>query len=102
SRRAAERDIEKARAWQSYRKANPSNSYEDFELDFRDSVQRADIFGDMKREADDLLRATNAPPSGGGPPPGAVNFLRSNPTPEMMRFFDQKYGAGASQRVLGR
>lgn len=102
SRRAAERDIEKARAWQSYRKANPSNSYDDFELDFRDSVQRADIFGDMKREADDLLRATNAPPSGGGPPPGAVNFLKSNPTPEMMRFFDQKYGAGASQRVLGR
>ena len=102
AKRSAERDIEKARAWQGYRKANPNASYDDFELEFRDSVQRADIFGDMKREADDLLRATGAPAAGGGPPPAAVNFLKSNPTPEMIQFFEQKYGPGSARRVLGR
>jgi hypothetical protein len=34
--------------------------------------------------------------------PRAVEFLRQNDTPENRRFFDKKYGAGASRSVLGR
>lgn len=34
-------------------------------------------------------------------PSGAVDFLRKNPSPEMQRYFDQKYGQGAAQRALG-
>jgi hypothetical protein len=34
--------------------------------------------------------------------PRAVEFLRQNDTPENRRFFDQKYGAGASRSALGR
>lgn len=36
-----------------------------------------------------------------GPPKGAIDMLKGNPSDEMKQFFDQKYGAGAAERVLG-
>lgn len=35
-------------------------------------------------------------------PPGAVQFLRSNPSPEIIQQFEQKYGPGSAQQFLGR
>jgi hypothetical protein len=35
-------------------------------------------------------------------PPGAVQLLRSNPSPEIIQQFEQKYGPGAAQQFLGR
>jgi len=31
-----------------------------------------------------------------------VEMLRANPTPQMRAYFDEVYGAGAAQEVLGR
>lgn len=36
-----------------------------------------------------------------GPPPAAVEHLKSNPTPQMRQFFDQKFGPGSSGKILG-
>jgi hypothetical protein len=35
-------------------------------------------------------------------PPGAVQYLRSNPSPEIIQQFEQKYGPGSAQQFLGR
>ncbi|MFA5952250.1 MAG: hypothetical protein WC807_18435 [Hyphomicrobium sp.] len=35
-------------------------------------------------------------------PPGAVQMLRSQPTPEIIQQFEQKYGPGSAQQFLGR
>lgn len=44
----------------------------------------------------------SAPSRGGPPPPRAVEFLRNNMTkPGVAEEFDEKYGIGASARVLG-
>jgi hypothetical protein len=52
------------------------------------------------------IEVSTRPPRGASAavaaPPSAVDFLRQNDTPENRRFFDQKYGAGASRSVLGR
>ena len=52
------------------------------------------------------IEVSTRPPRGASAavaaPSGAVNFLRQNDTPENRRFFDQKYGAGASRSALGR
>ena len=52
------------------------------------------------------IEVSTRPPRGASAavaaPPGAVEFLRQNDTPENRRFFDQKYGAGASRSALGR
>jgi hypothetical protein len=52
------------------------------------------------------IEVSTRPPRGASAaiaaPPGAVNFLRQNDTPENRQFFDQKYGAGAARSVLGR
>lgn len=39
---------------------------------------------------------------GGGIPSGAINMLKQNPTPQMRKFFDQKYGAGKAAEILGK
>lgn len=36
-----------------------------------------------------------------GPPPEAIDMLRSNPTPQAQAQFDEVFGAGAAARVLG-
>jgi len=48
----------------------------------------------------------SAAPSTAGPqlgsvPPGAVQLLKQNPTPQMRLQFDEIFGAGASDRILG-
>ena len=35
------------------------------------------------------------------PPPAAIEHLKSNPTPQMRQFFDQKFGPGSSGKILG-
>lgn len=35
-------------------------------------------------------------------PPGAVQYLRTNPSPEIIQQFEQKYGPGSAQQFLGR
>ncbi len=40
------------------------------------------------------------PASASAPPPKAVELLTSNPTPEIITQFDQKYGSGSAKRVL--
>ena len=43
-----------------------------------------------------------APPAApAAPPQQAVEFLKTNDTPEMRKYFDLKYGAGAAAKVLG-
>jgi hypothetical protein len=45
-----------------------------------------------------------AAPAPSGPPAPAIEFLRSNPTPEMMALFESKYKLppGAAQQILGQ
>ena len=35
-------------------------------------------------------------------PPAAIEALKADPTPDMRRQFDEKFGAGASEKALGR
>jgi hypothetical protein len=34
-------------------------------------------------------------------PAGAIQMLKSNPTPQIRQFFDQKYGPGKARQILG-
>lgn len=60
-RRSYQRDIEKAQAWNAFRK-DPANKdkngqvhYDEFELNWSDKVAKKDSFGDLQREAEDLI-----------------------------------------------
>ena len=57
-------------------------------------------------EASSIAGGSSPMPSRDGPqgqiPPGAVQFLRSNPSPEIIQQFEQKYGPGSAQQFLGR
>jgi len=45
----------------------------------------------------------NKPPSApGAAPPQAIDMLRSDPSPEAMREFDEMFGPGAAQKALGQ
>jgi len=45
--------------------------------------------------------AAAQPAAPAAPPQQAVEFLKTNATPEMRKYFDLKYGAGAAAKVLG-
>lgn len=83
---------------------------------------KGERFGKTRSQFEGIAKSTGADPnrimldegisgnapgaggSGGGdaPPEEAVRMLRGSPTPEMRRYFDETFGAGSSQRVLGR
>jgi hypothetical protein len=76
----------------------PSSEYTSYIKDFKAGKVKGVTDGSAPLKPD-------ATPVRGGratAPSGAVNFLRQNDTPENRRFFDQKYGAGASRSALGR
>jgi hypothetical protein len=66
-RRAAQRDIEKGRAWNAHRRdpANKGRSYDEFEADWAEQIERKDVLGDLRKEAEALL--TGVPGNPGGP-----------------------------------
>jgi hypothetical protein len=45
-------------------------------------------------------RRVDMPPLAARVPPASIERLRSNPTPEMTKYFDETYGAGAAEEVL--
>lgn len=95
ARRSAQLDIEKARALQDWRKANKNKSADDFEIEWAANVAKRDVFGDLKKMVAGM---------GGGaaqPPPQAVQMLQQDPSPQTKAQFDEVFGPGAADRVLG-
>jgi len=79
----------------------PSSEYTSYMRDFKAGKVKGVTDGSapLKPDAAPVGRGARATT---GAPPAAINFLKQNDTPENRRFFDQKYGAGASRSVLGR
>jgi len=65
ARRSAQLDIEKARALQEWRKANKNRSADDFEIEWAAEVAKRDVFGDLRKQAENIG-------SGGAPSAPAV------------------------------
>jgi hypothetical protein len=55
--------------------------------------------GQISREQGEAIALKNGWISPSAPPSGAVAYLRANPN--LRTVFDQKYGAGAADKVLG-
>lgn len=54
AKRAAQMNIDKARAWRDWKKENKDGSFFDFETDWIARMQQQDVFGDLRREAEAL------------------------------------------------
>lgn len=55
-RRIAQLDIERAKQWQAFHR-NPQNKgkgFADFEIEWNDKIAKADLFGDLRKEAEAL------------------------------------------------
>jgi hypothetical protein len=59
------------------------------------------FFAKNNPEADAQFRSWQTPGTPKQAPPEALQMLRSNPTPKMRAQFDEIFGAGAADRVLG-
>jgi hypothetical protein len=77
----------------------PSSEYTSYMKDFKAGKVKGVTDGSapLKPDATPVGRGGRA-----AAPTAAVEFLRQNDTPDNRRFFDQKYGAGASRSALGR
>lgn len=51
ARRVANIDIDKAKAWREFRKANPKGSFDDFEIGFIDKISKQERFADLAQKA---------------------------------------------------
>lgn len=65
AKRAAQMNIDKARAWRDWKKGNKDGSFFDFETDWIARMQQQDVFGDLRREAE-ALGGAGAQQAGGG------------------------------------
>lgn len=54
AKRAAQMNIDKARAWRDWKRGNKDGSFFDFETDWIARMQQQDVFGDLRREAEAL------------------------------------------------
>lgn len=80
---------------------NPQNTL----LDFANPVQPGPAQSEPSSISTQQMppRSTPTQPGAQGQiPPGAVQYLRSNPSPEIIQQFEQKYGPGSAQQFLGR
>jgi len=101
-KRMQRRMIEKAESWDRYsewqERTGKQPSYEKFDREFRKDVQKRDLFGDIA--VSKPKKEWAQPKLGGVPiPPADARALQAHP--ELRDTFDQTYGAGAADRVLG-
>jgi hypothetical protein len=84
ARRNAQLDIAKGREWMTFRRdpANKGRGYDDFEIAWADKMAKADLFGDLQREAEALIgpRDANASESNVVPP-----AFRTRPPEQQMQ-----------------
>lgn len=55
SRRLAQLDLDKGKAWQQYRRSNRGRSYDDFEIEWSDKVSKQDLFADLAQKAQAII-----------------------------------------------
>lgn len=61
SRRLAQLDVEKAKDLSEWRRNNKGKSVDDFEVEWADKVAKKDLFGDLVREAQTLVKQSANP-----------------------------------------
>ena len=101
-KRMQQRMVEKAEAWDRYsewqERVGKQPSYEKFDREFRKDVQKRDLFSDIA--VNKPKKEWTQPKLGSVPiPPADARALQAHP--ELRDKFDQTYGAGAADRVLG-